>query len=61
VAEDRAQILAQAGDADPALDEIERLLARPSRLSVGSTRSGTRSATVRLQALLTKYAAGHTP
>jgi len=38
VAEDRAQILAQAGDADPALDEIERLLARPSRLSVHTLR-----------------------
>ena len=30
VAEDRALILAQAGDADAALDEIERLLAGPS-------------------------------
>src|SRR5712692_2053692 len=34
VAEDRARILAQAGEADAALDEIERLLARPSWLSV---------------------------
>jgi eukaryotic-like serine/threonine-protein kinase len=33
-AEARAKILAQAGDADAALDEIERLLAGPSLLSV---------------------------
>ncbi len=34
LAEDRARILAQTGDADEALDEIERLLAGPSWLSV---------------------------
>jgi hypothetical protein len=34
VAERRAWILAQVDDADAALDEIERLLARPSWLSV---------------------------
>jgi TolB-like protein/Flp pilus assembly protein TadD len=34
----RAQILAQAGDADAALDEIERLLAGPSNLSVHTLR-----------------------
>ena len=34
VAEDRARILAQAGDSEGALDEIERLLAGPSELSV---------------------------
>lgn len=33
VAEDRARILAQAGAVDPALEEIERLLRRPSWLS----------------------------
>ena len=33
VAEDRAPILVQTGDADAALDEIERLLVRPSWLS----------------------------
>jgi eukaryotic-like serine/threonine-protein kinase len=33
-AEQRARILAQLGDADAALDEIERLLSRPSWLSV---------------------------
>ena len=35
---ERARILAQAGEADPALDEIERLLARPSDLSVHELR-----------------------
>jgi serine/threonine-protein kinase len=34
VAEDRARILAQAGAVEPALQEIERLLQRPSWLSV---------------------------
>jgi serine/threonine-protein kinase len=34
LAESRAQILAQAGEAEAALDEIERLLAKPSALSV---------------------------
>ena len=34
MAENRARILAQAGDADGALDEIERLLAGPSWLTV---------------------------
>ncbi len=38
VAEDRARILAQVGEAEAALDEIERLLARPSRLSVHTLR-----------------------
>ncbi len=38
LAEDRARILAQAGDAEAALDEIERLLAGPSRLSVHALR-----------------------
>jgi eukaryotic-like serine/threonine-protein kinase len=34
MAEDRARILAQAGDAEPALDEIRHLLATPSDLTV---------------------------
>jgi tetratricopeptide (TPR) repeat protein len=38
LAEDRARILAQAGEADAALDEIERLMARPSWLSVHTLR-----------------------
>lgn len=38
VAEDRARILAQLGESDAALEEIERLLAAPSRLSVQTLR-----------------------
>ncbi|MEO5618080.1 MAG: hypothetical protein ABIS67_09930, partial [Candidatus Eisenbacteria bacterium] len=38
LAEDRARILAQLDDAEAALDEIERLLARPSALSVHTLR-----------------------
>ena len=38
LAESRAQILAQAGEPDAALDEIERLLAEPSWLSVNALR-----------------------
>ena len=38
LAECRASILAQAGEADAALDEIERLLAGPSWLSVHALR-----------------------
>ena len=38
VAEDRARILAQAGEAETAADEIERLLAGPSNLSVHTLR-----------------------
>jgi serine/threonine-protein kinase len=38
LAESRARILAQAGEADAALDEIERLLAQPSWLSVHTLR-----------------------
>jgi serine/threonine-protein kinase len=34
----RAQILAEAGEADAALDEIERFLAEPSWLSVNALR-----------------------
>lgn len=38
LAEDRARILAQIGDSDSAIAQIERLLARPSYLSVHSLR-----------------------
>jgi serine/threonine-protein kinase len=38
VAVDRARILAQIGDAGGALDEVERLLAQPSGLSIASLR-----------------------
>ncbi len=38
LAEDRARILTQAGEADAALDEIERLLSGPSLLSVHTLR-----------------------
>jgi len=38
LAEDRGRILAQAGEADAALDEIQRLLRRPSWLSVHTLR-----------------------
>jgi serine/threonine-protein kinase len=59
-AEDRARILAGVGDADAALDEIERLLARPSFLSVHTLRLDPRwdpsHNSPRFQALLVKYA-----
>jgi len=59
VAEDRARILAQAGEADAALDEIERLLARPSWLSVHTLRIDPRWDPIRndprFQALLRRY------
>ena len=38
LADGRARILAHAGDADEALDQIERVLARPSWLSVNTLR-----------------------
>lgn len=38
VAEDRARVLAQVGDADAGPDEIERLLASPSLVSVHTLR-----------------------
>jgi hypothetical protein len=60
ISEDGARILAQAGYADEALDEIERLLAKPSWLSVHILRLDPRWDTVRthprFQALLKKYA-----
>jgi hypothetical protein len=58
-AEARAQILAQAGFANEALDEVERLLAQPSWLSVYTLRLDPRWDPVRnhprFQALLKKY------
>jgi serine/threonine-protein kinase len=60
LAVDRAQILAQAGDTEGALDEIERLLAGPSWLSVHMLRLDPLWDPIRNQsrfkALLTKYA-----
>ena len=60
LAEDRARILAQAGDAEAALDEIARLLAEPSWLSVYSLRLDPRWDPIcehpRFKALLAKYA-----
>jgi hypothetical protein len=50
VAENRAWILAQAGDAGAALDEIEQLLAAHPMLACtrwSSTRAGARSANAR--------------
>jgi Flp pilus assembly protein TadD len=60
VAERRAFILAQAGETDAALDEIERLLAGPSILSVHTLRLDPRWDPIRehprFKALLVKYA-----
>jgi len=60
LAEQRAFILAQAGKADAALDEIERLLAGPSILSVHTLRLDPRWDPIRehprFKALLVKYA-----
>ena len=59
VAEDRARILAQAGEADAALDEIQRLLAEPSLLSVHTLRLDPRWDPIRnnsrFQVLLRRY------
>jgi serine/threonine-protein kinase len=61
LAEDRARILAQTGEADAALDEIERLLATPSALSVHTLRLDPRWDPIRdhprFRALLARYAA----
>jgi TolB-like protein/tRNA A-37 threonylcarbamoyl transferase component Bud32/Flp pilus assembly protein TadD len=61
LAEDRARILAQAGEADAALDEIERLLAKPSWLSVHTLRLDPLWDPIRnhprFKALLAKYGA----
>jgi serine/threonine-protein kinase len=65
LAEDRGRILAQAGEADAALDEIQRLLGRPSWLSVHTLRLDPRWDPIRdhprFQALVTKHTAGSTP
>jgi len=62
VAEARALILAQAGDAGAALDEIERLLAGPSWLSAHALRLDPRWDPIRdhprFRALLAKYGSG---
>jgi hypothetical protein len=59
VADGRARILAHAGDAEAALDEIERLLARPSWLSVHTLRVNPIWDPIRVhprfQALLARY------
>ena len=59
VAEERARILAQAGEVDAALDEIEQLLAGPGFLSVHGLRLDPRWDPIRdhprFQALLAKY------
>ncbi|MCH7683985.1 MAG: protein kinase [Gemmatimonadetes bacterium] len=59
VAEERARILAQAGEVDAALDEIEQLLAGPGFLSVHTLRLDPRWDPIRehprFQALLAKY------
>jgi hypothetical protein len=59
VAEERARILAQAGDADAALDEIARLLAEPSQLTVHTLQLDPRWDSIRseprFQALLAQY------
>ena len=61
LAEDCARILAQAGDAEAALDEIDRLLAGPSWLSVHALRLDPRWDPIRehprFKALLAKYGA----
>ena len=61
LAEERARILAQAGDATAALDEIERLLAEPSWLTVHVLRLDPRWDPIRehprFKALLATYGA----
>ena len=60
VAEERARILAQVGQADGALDEVERLLADPSELSVHTLRLDPRWDPIRehprFRALMAEYA-----
>jgi serine/threonine-protein kinase len=61
LAEERARILAQAGDAGAALDVIEKLLAGPSEFSVHMLRLDPRWDQIRehprFKALLVKYGA----
>ena len=58
--EERAHILAEAGEADAALDELERLLAEPSTVTVPLLRLDPRWDSIRdhprFRALLVKYA-----
>jgi tetratricopeptide (TPR) repeat protein len=65
LADDRARILAQTGQWDAALEEIERLLARPSPASVHTLRLDSRLDPIRrdprFQALLVKYAPAGNP
>jgi eukaryotic-like serine/threonine-protein kinase len=60
VVEERAHILAEAGDADAALDELERLLREPSWVTVPALRLDPRWDAIRdhprFKALLVKYA-----
>jgi eukaryotic-like serine/threonine-protein kinase len=60
MAEDRARILAQAGETHAALDEVERLLEQPSWLGVHSLHRDPRWDPIRdhpqFQALLVRYA-----
>jgi serine/threonine-protein kinase len=62
VAEHLAMILAHAGDTESALDEIERLLSRPSAFSVHFLRLDPRWDPIRdhprFKALLGKYSEG---
>jgi serine/threonine-protein kinase len=61
LAEARAQILAETGDAPPALDQIERLLSRPAFFSTWSMRLDPRWDPIRkqprFQALIERYGA----
>ena len=61
----QGRVANQAGDVDAALDEIERLLARPSWLSVHTLRLDPRWDPIRdhprFQALLARYAGAASP
>jgi hypothetical protein len=65
LATDRALILAQLGEADAAIDELERLLAEPSDVSVHTLRLDPRWDPIRehprFKALLNKYGSGTAP
>jgi serine/threonine-protein kinase len=59
VAKDRAWILAEAGDADAAIDELERLMAAPAQVSIHTLRLDPHWDLIRdhprFKALLAKY------
>jgi len=59
LAEGRARILAQAGEVDAAIDELDRLLAKPSDVSMHALRLDPRWDSIRehprFRALLSKY------